>query len=162
MQTFLPSSDFRDSARLLDYKRLGKQRVEGMQLLNAMQPDYDKKGWLNHPAKKMWEGYEDALKSYTNTMIKEWIARGYNNTMKLYEHKVLFDMPEWMGNEHIHKSHRMNLLRKDFKFYSQLWPEEAIEHANEIDSYPYYWPTPNGWYISTPDRSGTRPLEESI
>ena len=44
MQTFLPTSDFRESARLLDYKRLGKQRVEGMQLLNAMQPDYDKKG----------------------------------------------------------------------------------------------------------------------
>ena len=162
MQTFLPSSDFRESALMLDYKRLGKQRVEGMQLLNAMQPDYDKKGWLNHPAKKMWEGYEDALKFYTNIMIQEWIARGYNNTMKFYDHASNFDLPEWMGNERIHKSHRMNLLRKDFKFYSPLWPEEAIEHANEIDSYPYYWPTSNGWYISTPDRSGTRPLEEGI
>ena len=66
MQTFLPTSDFRESARLLDYKRLGKQRVEGMQLLNAMQPDYDKKGWLKHPAKIMWEGHEDMLRKYVN------------------------------------------------------------------------------------------------
>ena len=36
MQTFLPVADFVESAKMLDYKRLGKQRVEGMQLLNAM------------------------------------------------------------------------------------------------------------------------------
>ena len=111
----------------------------------------------------MWEGYETALKLYVNTMILEWKSRGYNNTMKLYDIDTSdLKYPEWLGNEKIHKSHRMNLLRKDFKFYSPLWPQEAIEHANEIDSYPYYWPTSNGWYISTPDRSGTRPLEESI
>ena len=69
MQTFLPVADFKASAKILDYKRLGKQRVEGMQLLNAMQPDYDKKGWLNHPATVMWTGYENALKEYVNTMI---------------------------------------------------------------------------------------------
>ena len=112
MQTFLPTSDFRESARLLDYKRLGKQRVEGMQLLNAMQPDYDKKGWLKHPAKIMWEGHQDMLKKYVNTMIKEWISRGYNNTMELYNYDTSAPMPEWMGDDKIHKSHRLNLLRK--------------------------------------------------
>ena len=85
MQTFLPVADFAESAQMLDYKRLGKQRVEGMQLLNAMQPDYPHKGWLSHPAKIMWEGYENALKEYVNTMITQWKARGYNNTMKLYQ-----------------------------------------------------------------------------
>ena len=79
MQTFLPVADFAESAQMLDYKRLGKQRVEGMQLLNAMQPDYPHKGWLSHPAKIMWEGYENALKEYVNTMITQWKARGYNN-----------------------------------------------------------------------------------
>ena len=69
MQTFLPVADFKESAKYLDYKRLGKQRVEGMQLLNAMQPDYDKKGWLNHPATVMWTGYQNALKLYVNVMI---------------------------------------------------------------------------------------------
>ena len=162
MQTFLPSKEFYESAKLLDYKRLGKQRVEGMQLLNALQPDYDKKGWANHPAKNMWQGHENALKQYVNTMIIEWISRGYNNTMKLYEINGEVTYPSWLGNERIHKSHRMNLLRKDFEFYSQYWPEEAITHANDIESYPYYWPTSKGWYISTPDRVGTRPLEEGI
>jgi len=30
MQTFLPYADFKLSTRVLDYKRLGKQRVEAM------------------------------------------------------------------------------------------------------------------------------------
>ena len=69
MQTFLPTRNFRTSAKLLDYRRLGKQRVEGLQLINSLSPDYDKKGWLNHPARLMWVGYENALKHYTNIMI---------------------------------------------------------------------------------------------
>ena len=110
MQTFLPTSNFRESARLLDYKRLGKQRVEGMQLLNAMKPDYPHKGWLKHPAKIMWEGHEDMLKKYVNTMILEWIDRGYNNTMELYDFDWDAPMPEWMGNDKIHKSHTEELV----------------------------------------------------
>ena len=39
MQTFLPYPDFKKSASCLDYKRLGKQRVEGLQILNAIQGD---------------------------------------------------------------------------------------------------------------------------
>ena len=34
MQTFLPYADFAQSAKVLDMKRLGKQRVEVLQLLN--------------------------------------------------------------------------------------------------------------------------------
>src|SRR3954467_10297198 len=54
MQTFLPVADFADSARLLDSPRLGKQRVEALQILRAIElPDY---GWVNHPAVLMWGG----------------------------------------------------------------------------------------------------------
>ena len=35
MQTFLPTSNFAESAKYLDYRRLGKQRVEVLQLLNS-------------------------------------------------------------------------------------------------------------------------------
>ena len=56
MQTFLPYDDFVLSLDCLDYRRLGKQRVEAMQLLNAMKRE--KGGWINHPATKMWRGYE--------------------------------------------------------------------------------------------------------
>ena len=36
MQTFLPYSDFEQSLSCLDNKRLGKQRVESMQILNIL------------------------------------------------------------------------------------------------------------------------------
>jgi len=37
MQTFLPYESFRESAKVLDWRRLGKQRVEGMQIINAIE-----------------------------------------------------------------------------------------------------------------------------
>ena len=59
-----------ESVKCLDYRRLGKQRVEAMQILKALgNPSY---GWQNHPAVKMWRGYEEALKFYMNMCILEW------------------------------------------------------------------------------------------
>ena len=84
MQTFLPYSSFEQSAQVLDWRRLGKQRVEGMQIINAIN-NPTQKGWVNHPATVMWRPYVEALKLYTNTIIEEWIQRGYNNNMKLYK-----------------------------------------------------------------------------
>ena len=51
MQTFLPYESFRKSAEVLDWRRLGKQRVEGMQIINAIEGKPRKdgkpyKGWL--------------------------------------------------------------------------------------------------------------------
>jgi hypothetical protein len=74
MQTFLPYPDFEATARVLDWRRLGKQRVECMQILNALHGT--SKGWVNHPAVRMWRGYEDALETYQSFMIEEWVRRG--------------------------------------------------------------------------------------
>ena len=76
MQTFLPYPDFEKSAKVLDYRRLGKQRCEAMQLLNILNGFSIKEGWKNHPATKMWRGHRGALKKYCQTMINEWISRG--------------------------------------------------------------------------------------
>jgi len=140
MQTFLPYSDFAESLKVLDNKRLGKQRLEAMQLVNstlklAADPSA-KVGWANHPARTMWRGYLDALKLYHNLSILEWTRRGFKNTMKLYI--IPFDkdivMPPWLGHERFHASHRANLLRKDAVHYGQFgW--------TECPSMPYYWPT---------------------
>jgi len=47
MQTFLPYPDVEASARVLDTKRLGKQRVECLQVLRGLTiPTY---GWCHHP-----------------------------------------------------------------------------------------------------------------
>ena len=55
MQTFLPYKSFRNSFESLDYKRLGKQRVEARQVLNILRDKTQTKGWRNHPITKMWK-----------------------------------------------------------------------------------------------------------
>lgn len=47
MQTFLPYPSFVESAKCLDRQRLGKQRVEVLQLLKALLVPGS--GWGNHP-----------------------------------------------------------------------------------------------------------------
>jgi hypothetical protein len=130
MQTFLPYSNFKKCAEVLDYRRLGKQRVEGMQIINCLiKPNK----WSNHPAVKMWQGYEMAIKSYVNTMIHEWIRQGYKNTMQIYEIDDWFYLPSWLGDHRLHSSHRANLIRKDPKYYGQFgWTEDPVEE--------YWWP----------------------
>ena len=52
MQTFVPFADFEKSMRTLDSKRLGKQRVEVIQIVRALTvPGY---AWSSHPAVLMW------------------------------------------------------------------------------------------------------------
>tara|TARA_Y100000592_G_C5276272_1_gene224217 strand:- start:43 stop:513 length:471 start_codon:yes stop_codon:yes gene_type:complete len=136
MQTFLPHESFEKSAQVLDWRRLRKQRVEGMQIINAITGKKRKdgkpyKGWINHPCSVMWKDYVPALKHYTNVIIQEWITRGYNNNMEFYDTGKII-MPDWIGNEKFHSSHRANLLRKDFDYYSQFGWTENPER-------PYVW-----------------------
>ena len=144
MQTFLPYKSFEKSAKVLDWRRLGKQRVEGMQIINAIN-NPNPQGWKNHPATIMWTPYVDALKHYTNVMIREWISRGYNNNMEFYDVDELInddvvDFPHCLGKEELHSSHRANLLRKDYEYYSQFgWKEDPKS--------PYVWHDKEGlWY----------------
>ena len=145
MQTFLPYPDFEQSVRVLDYRRLGKQRGECLQLLKALGnirdvdlSDVDMtipaKGWVNHPAAKMWRGYEGALAHYHDACILEWQRRGYQNTMRLRgKPDAGLEMPPWFGDARFHASHRSNLLRKDPAYYAQFgWKEPA--------DMEYVWP----------------------
>lgn len=139
MQTFLPFADFEDSAKCLDEKRLGKQRVECKQILKALQNPLA--GWGNHPATKMWRGHEYHLCAYALAICQEWIDRGnsdslwsyFHDEMRKYMTYPLSDFPPWFGDEKLHASHRSNLLRKDRNYYDQFgW--------SEPDNLPYIWP----------------------
>jgi Pyrimidine dimer DNA glycosylase len=78
VQTFLPCADFAATAGVLDQRRLGKQRVEAIQVLRALTvPGY---GWRHHPAAAMWAGYEEALVSYGLAICACWTARGHADT----------------------------------------------------------------------------------
>ena len=137
MQTFLPFANFAASAKILDSKRLGKQRVEAKQIFEAL-----RKGpgapWYNHPAVQQWKGYEEILKSYYNAMLKEWISRGFENTMeflKIAPTTDVYPLPWWLGNENFHRSHRARLIFKNPAHYLRHWPED--EGYNDSR---YWWP----------------------
>lgn len=134
MQTFLPYPDVKKSVQALDNKRLGKQRVETKQIYFAcIDSTY---GWQNHPAVKMWRGYEDALAYYGMHCCYEYRNRGYNDSLlpwflDLITIGVNFDMPFWFGNERFHLSHQSNLKRKDPVYY---------KHFNVPPNLAYIWP----------------------
>lgn len=133
MQTFLPYPNFAECARVLDYKRLGKQRVEAWQILQAMKRTTG--GWVNHPAVNMWRGYESALKQYGREMCLEWIQRGYNDTMlERFPLDTVIELPNWLGDTRIHLSHQSNLIRKYPEYYESKFPNVSAD-------LPYYWVT---------------------
>ncbi len=149
MQTFLPHPDFETTARLLDSRRLGKQRVEAMQVLRAL--TRDKYGWKSHPAVLMWAGYEEALVAYGLAMCTEWRRRGHADTVAatIVEDfrkacgtdgvrdqaalRTAEALPPWLSDERLHRSHRSALVRKDPACYRRLFPDVPTD-------LPYVWP----------------------
>jgi len=135
MQTFLPYADFRASAECLDNKRLGKQRVEVLQIYKAL--TVKEYGWKHHPIVKMWKDYEGALLCYGMIMCNEWRSRGFKDSLlEPFQFELAKQLhvilPYWLGNKQLHSSHRSNLLRKDPLFYGKYnWREGA--------NLPYVW-----------------------
>jgi len=141
MQTFLPYADFQKSVSVLDSKRLGKQRVETFQVLNILLERTQTKGWRNHPVTRMWRGYEAALQTYQNFTLTEWIKRGYKNNMSFETILTEAKMPHWLGDERVHKSHRSNLLKKNWEHYCKYFVDESdIEYYKEFYPDSYFWP----------------------
>src|SRR4051794_33735498 len=129
MQTFLPVADFQESARLLDPARLGKQRVETLQVLRALElTDY---GWASHPVVTMWRGRTAGLVAYGLAMVRGWRERGFADSTETLIAEFAPDvvgrpqaelaaaglLPSWVGDEALHRSHRSNLLAKDPEYY---------------------------------------------
>lgn len=130
--TFVVSQNLTECAKSLDYRRLGKQRVEAYQILRTLRGHSH--GWKNHPAVKMWRGYEDALALYMNAMIEEWVSRGYKNTMKIEEVTSSSpDFPWWFSWKPLHDSHKAALNRKMPSWYNFDVEECFMNHG-------YIWP----------------------
>ncbi|MER6216161.1 MSMEG_6728 family protein [Streptomyces sp. NPDC001272] len=151
MQTFLPFASFRASAAVLDGRRLGKQRVEAVQVLRGLTvPGY---GWRRHPAVRMWTGYEEALVRYGLDVCQVWTAEGRGDTCAVTLVQDLRawepgagaeprtqeqlaadgDLPQWLGDPDFHRSHQSALVRKDAEFYRRHFPDVP-------DDLPYIWP----------------------
>ncbi|MEU3445954.1 MSMEG_6728 family protein [Streptomyces thermolilacinus] len=149
MQTFLPYPDFRASARALDRRRLGKQRVEALQVLRGLTvPGY---GWRRHPAVRMWAGYEEALVRYGLEVCHVWRDLGHQDSCAaslvsgyaaLRPHTPVRaqedlaaagELPPWLGDAAFHRSHRSALIRKDPEVYAEVFPGVPGD-------LPYLWP----------------------
>lgn len=134
VNTFVPYDDPAECARVLDRQRLGKQRVEVLQLLRALFGHT--KGWYNHPAARMWRGYEGALANYGVVICREWVRRGYKDTC-VGKITLMIEpdthWPPWWGDLLVHRSHRSNLIRKDPGHYQAFWPDVPSD-------LPYVWP----------------------
>lgn len=137
VQCFLPYPSFAASAACLDRQRLGKQRVEALQILRVHAGITS--GWSRHPAVRMWKGHERWLLQYGVKVCDEWIARGYRDTCraKMLElrpflpgdsHQV---RPAWLGDPDFHRSHQSNLLRK--------MPDHYV-FPGVPDDIAYIWP----------------------
>ena len=148
MQSFLPCPEFAVTASLLDPRRLGKQRVEALQILRGLiVPGY---GWRHHPAVRMWAGYEEALVRYGLDVCAAWVSSGRADTCAVslvqdlaegcgvsqVRHQPQLastgDLPPWLGQDDLHRSHRSALLRKDPDWYGRYFDEPA--------DLPYVWP----------------------
>lgn len=151
MQTFLPYESFSQSASCLDWRRLGNQRVEAMQILRILvQENTDpgsKPGYRNHPAVAMWRDHYRQLHRYAVAMCKEWTSRGYKDTCLQKIHDLYHEMydtsypydcfpsqkPHWLGDAAFHSSHRSILLKKNLEHYSKFgWTDDP--------SVPCLWP----------------------
>lgn len=142
MQTFLPCSNFRETARVLDNHRIGNQVYQEAAIL------IENKGWEHHPARLMWRGYHAALATYALTLLDEmeerrrWKADVIHRWRTYFREKRLnveVDMPPWLGDERLHSSHRAVLLAKNPEHYGQFGWAEAP--AKKGKSWPYFWPT---------------------
>lgn len=141
MQTFVSEPSLTKCVEVLDPRRLGKQRVETLQIMKALAGMT--KGWVNHPATKMWRGYEPALMEYQYYTCKHWTEYyGYKDTCfdktfsvfdEHFDATIGVELPHWWGDNRVHDSHKKALVFKDPVWYNKVYPNISGE-------YNYYWP----------------------
>lgn len=147
MQTFLPYSDFKKSAEVLDKRRCWKQVVEAKQIIEILEGKTT--SWKNHPAVKMWEGHIPELMVYFNIFLK--ICKQKHKINTKYTPFTIGDFkgkrtlvndagfygkdPWWLGNEDFHRAMRARLIEKDTEFYLPLFPNDK-----GFNNGKYFWP----------------------
>ena len=154
MQTFMPHQSFEASAAVLDNKRLGKQRIENLQIAMALVGNGGLRGgWKAHPAARMWHGHLAWLVLYQQAICHEWITvRGFRDTCwektlanlardpqasrdwEALSSSGIHDVPRpwFLDSDVLRLTHRDNLVRKA--------PELYLKHFGPLRSeLAYVW-----------------------
>jgi hypothetical protein len=98
----------------------------------------------------MWRGRRAALVRYGLASVAEWIRRGFPDstassiaefspaavTSTQQDLARTAQLPSWLGDERLHRSHRSKLLAKDPAHYGPLFTDVPTD----LD---YYWPDPD-------------------
>lgn len=139
MITWLPYPNMRLSAHVLDSHTLGVQMSQSLSMLRIIAGH--KEGGRNryHASTLSWYHYPEALVLYTDYILMEMCKRSQSRGLssprssqgcKMYEIPLEWSqenpiIPDWIGIESIHASHRSTLLKKDLEWYSQFsWNEK--------------------------------------
>ena len=99
---------------------------------------YRRTPWYNHPATKMWRGYEGALARYGHIASNTWFTRGFKDSLREWfgpRIRLRDGTPPWLFSPEFTLSHQSNLVRKDPAHYRQFFPDVP-------DNLPYVWPSP--------------------
>lgn len=139
MNSFVCDEDYDKAAAALDYRRLGKQRVECYQMLAALTGRAV--GWRNHPATRAWEGHEKSLAEFAIACHIEWLERGYKDTTLGRMRELAAELPDtdkpwWVSDERWLTNIRGILVMKRPSHYSVHWP--TCEPTSK-----QLWPVPN-------------------
>jgi hypothetical protein len=155
MITFLPYSDFKKCAEILDKKRCFAQVREAKQIIDTLEGR--KRGYRNHPAIKMWEGHTKLLKHYYNIFLYQclevhkirtnyWYDDCYYSYGVKSECENYFvdnqipswemNKPFWLGQEPFHRAMRARLIEKNPEFYGPKF----LDKDKGYNGGKYWWP----------------------
>ena len=157
MQVFISENNFTKCAQVLDTKRLVKQLLEGRQIMTILANESPGGAWKNHPAVKMFAGYEGMLYNYLVAIRDEMKSRGYkweknweviqDTYTRNFNNPDVRDKPHWMKDNVLFNrlimTHRGRLWEKDSIHYAQYAPEGAMfmDYVCCPNKCTYYWPT---------------------
>jgi hypothetical protein len=148
MQTKITDKDFYKSASNLTRQHLGAQIYEGIHILASLLDCNDKlvnpkRNVKNHPASRLWIGYEYELLFYIERHLDEWcVERGYKSNIndqnffmlcdQKYERNFKYGIKnlDWITDELI-QTHRSVLIQKEIEKEIDLKKDlDLCEYAN--------------------------------
>jgi hypothetical protein len=159
MQVFRPYIDWRMSARVLDNRRLGKQRGGGEagHERHSPQDGLDKgweRGWLNHPITLMY--YNDGrpyfrdLIGYFNACVEEWRLRGMRSSISLSDIENLIQGVISAEGHPLTPTHEIEyrriLILKEPEHYIRAFRREEVLEVFETE--PVLISGINSWIFS--------------
>lgn len=139
MQVFISMPTFKESAKVLDSRRMNKQIMECNQIYRAIKGETD--GWKNHCVTRLWWEYPEELMMFANDCYWELVQNRGGNPVKPYKWMSLkrpskSEMPHFIKLDWWLSAMRSHLLAKDFDHYSKFnWTEEPKHGYYAINKY---------------------------